>query len=214
MAPIATSAGIPGFQSRPHLGNARHNHRFTAPVSPRWNVSISSEGKVKNQTLSRAASSDVSPRPPSNRPPIFPIIRNGSNIYYIEWRRREIKARYCRPTMATIWMNDSRLMHRWSPWSHYESGRSPGQPRVWSMGCSGASQHKNSWKISHPALSGCFQAVWGSRIPGFAVLDGVKDTPVGFLVPRPLRFHYLLCKYGVAWIAALNSLPEATVCLC
>lgn len=96
MALIATSAGIPGFQSRHHLGNARRNHRFTAPVSPRWNVSISSEGKVKKQTLSRAASSDVSPRPPSNRPPILPIIRNGSNIYYIERRRREIKARYCR----------------------------------------------------------------------------------------------------------------------
>lgn len=64
------------------------------------------------------------------------------------------------------------------------------------MGCSGASQHKKELrKISQPALPGCIPAVWGGRIPGFDVLDGVKGAPVRFLVPGTLRGHYLPCKH-------------------
>lgn len=72
---------------------------------------------------------------------------------------------------------------------------------------------KTAEKISHPALPGCFRAAWGSRIPGLDVLDGGKDAPVCFLVPRPLRVHYLLYKHGSAWMTAVNRLLEATVCL-
>ena len=38
--------------------------------------------------------------------------------------------------MANIWMNDSHLMHRLNPWSHYDFGKSPGEQHDWSVGCS------------------------------------------------------------------------------
>lgn len=85
---------------------------------------------------SQAASAKIS-LPFSNRPPIFPIIENRSNILYIEWHMEQIKHCYCRPTMANIWMNDSHLMHRLNPWSHYDFGKSPGEEHDWSFKCCG-----------------------------------------------------------------------------
>lgn len=91
--------------------------------------------KAKKWEPSQTASSEIS-LPFSNRPAIFPIIKNRSNIWYIEWHKEQIKHCYCQPTMDNIWMKDSHLMLGLNSWPHYDFGKSPGEQHDWSFGCS------------------------------------------------------------------------------
>lgn len=93
--------------------------------------------KVGKWELGQAASTEIRLLF-SNRPAILPVIKNRSNILYIERCGEQIKRCYCRPTMANIWMNDSHLMHGLNPWCHYDFGTSPGKQHDWSVGCSDA----------------------------------------------------------------------------